>query len=134
MEMDVSCAFHCKACVGSQLQQCLVSITVIAMDHPPLSLPFWISICNTIKLSLAALETQYPDVLNAFKKELFLNFQKDHHDDPGKRVDKVLVFLCKSLVVHKEEENISLDSITFPATFHCEAVLAALGLYPDLVI
>lgn len=121
-------------CRRPHAMQRSVSITVIAMDHPPLPLPSWTSICDAIKLSLAALETQYPDVLNAFKKELFLNSQKDHRDDPGKRVDKVLVFLCKSLVAHEEEENISLDSITFPATFHCEAVLAALGLYPDLVI
>ena len=92
-----------------------ITITFIAMDHPVLRFPSWLTIHDVIKKSLSPGDP-YEDIVKAFKKEV----------RKMDRNDKLLVSLRKSLDTQCDDE--------FPGTLHCEAVLAALALYPESAI
>lgn len=92
-----------------------ITITFIATDHSVIRFPSWLTICDVIKKSLSPGDP-YEDIIKAFEKEVR---KMDWND-------KLSVSLRKSLDAQCDDE--------FPGTLHCEAVLAALALYPESAI
>jgi hypothetical protein len=114
---------HCRE---PQSKKHPISITVVATDHPVICFPSWPYVCDVIKNSLPSPNDRYGEIIKAFETRV---------RDVSKSDGKFLLALRNSLEAQGDKiiESQHLED-KCPGTLHCEAVLAAMALYPDPAI
>jgi hypothetical protein len=121
---------HCR---DLQTLKYPISITILTSNHPVLRFPSWRSICDVIKRLLPSHDNRYDNLVQAFEVQV-------RHavllGDAAKSADaKFLVSFSNSLKAPDNQVIMSQHLCDkFPGTLHCEAVLAAMALYPDRAI
>jgi len=120
---------HCR-----RLPQEEVRFTIITMDRSGFRFPSWPLIHDTIKNALHSQLSLNSDDFEQEAKRLITRFRKEILSASSIKC-RLMGYLQNSInACQSEDAHAQHARDIFPGTLHCEAVLAAIGEYPDCAI